>query len=82
MRSWIEAGVTPSQLFIAATKRNADFFGLGDEIGTIENGKRADLLLMRENPLESVAAYDTIEYVILDGEVIERSALAADRSLE
>lgn len=77
METWIEAGVSPAQLFNALTQGNAEYFGLGDEIGTIETGKRATLLLLRENPLESVTAYDTIETVILDGMVIERSSLAA-----
>lgn len=82
MDRWIEAGISQSQLFVAATAGNAEFFGLADEIGTIETGKRADLLLLRDNPLESVSAYDTIEYVILNGDVIERSSLAAERNLE
>ncbi|MGI9261523.1 MAG: amidohydrolase family protein, partial [Woeseiaceae bacterium] len=77
MDRWIAAGVKPSQLFIAATRTNAEFFGLNDEVGTIETGKRADMLLLRDNPLESVTAYDTIDLVILGGEVIERSSLAA-----
>ena len=77
MDRWIEAGVSPSQLFRAATLGNAEFFGLADEIGTVEVGKRADLLLLLENPLESVAAYDTIQRVILGGKVIERSSLSA-----
>ena len=79
MDRWIEAGVTPLQVFLAATVNNAKFFGLGDEIGTIEAGKQADLLLLHENPLDSVAAYDSIEYVVLDGNTIERSSLAVDR---
>jgi imidazolonepropionase-like amidohydrolase len=44
-------------------------------VGTIEVGKRADLVLLRENPLASVAAYDTVEVVFLEGEPIEREAL-------
>ncbi|MGI9233239.1 MAG: amidohydrolase family protein [Woeseiaceae bacterium] len=77
MDRWIEAGVTPLQLFYAATFGNAKFFGLEKEIGTIEVGLRADLLLLRENPLHDVGAYDTIEYVFLGGEAIERSSLSA-----
>ena len=77
MDNWITAGVTPLQLFNAATVHNASFFGLDSEIGTIEAGKRADLLLLGENPLDSVAAYDSIEYVIIGGRAIPRSSLSA-----
>jgi imidazolonepropionase-like amidohydrolase len=78
MDRWIEAGVTPLQLFRAATANNAKFFGLENEIGAMETGMRADLLLLRDNPLENVTAYDTIEYVILGGDVLSRASLAAD----
>ena len=77
MDRWIEAGVDPEQLFVAATINNAEFYGLEDEIGTIDVGKRADLLLLSENPLQAVSAYDSIQYVILGGEVLERASLAA-----
>ena len=43
----------------------------------VEVGKRAELLLLRENPLEDIAAYDSIEYVIVGGKAIERSSLSA-----
>ncbi|MEO1240486.1 MAG: amidohydrolase family protein [Pseudomonadota bacterium] len=75
--NWIAAGVTPAALFYAATIGNAEFFGLQDEIGTVETGKRADLLLMRENPAESVTAYDTIDVVIVAGKAVQRSDLSA-----
>ena len=78
MDRWIAAGVSPLQLFTAATVSNAKFFGIDNEIGTIEVGKRADLLLLRRNPLEDISAYDTIEYVILGGTIIERSTLSAN----
>jgi len=77
MDRWVAAGVSPAQLFAAATITNAEFFGLADEIGTVEVGKRADLLLLKENPLMDIAAYDTIEYVIVGGKAIERSSLSA-----
>lgn len=77
MQRWIEAGIEPRQLFIAATRDNAIFYGLDDEIGTIERGKQADLLLLRESPLLDVGAYDTIEFVIVDGVPIARAELAA-----
>lgn len=77
MQGWVRAGIDLEILFAAATLRNAEAFGLADELGTIEVGKQADLLLLRENPLEAVTAYDSIEQVIVDGQVYRRSELEA-----
>jgi imidazolonepropionase-like amidohydrolase len=46
-------------------------------IGTVQVGKRANLLLLRENPAETIEAYDGIVKVILRGRVLERKDLAA-----
>jgi imidazolonepropionase-like amidohydrolase len=51
--------------------------GLDADIGAIEIGNSADLLLLRANPLAQADAFDTIEVVILDGEPLARSALVA-----
>jgi hypothetical protein len=40
-------------------------------------GKRADLLLLKENPLANVSAYDSIETIFLNGEFIARESLVA-----
>lgn len=78
MRRWLEAGVTPMRLFRAATIVNAELFGLQDVIGTVEEGKRADLLLMTRNPMEDASAFDAIDVVILEGRVLRRSDLSAE----
>ena len=62
-------------LFRAATLDNATALGLSHELGSIEVGKRADLLLLKDNPLANVSAYDSIETVFLNGEAIARQAL-------
>lgn len=77
MDRWIAAGVTPAHIFRAATLDNAVFFGLDKEIGTVSVGKRADLLLLAANPLESVTAFDRIEVVFTLGTPIERTKLSA-----
>jgi len=77
MQRWREAGVTALQTFQAATIKNAEFFGLQDEIGTVEVGKQADLLLLSDDPTENIEAYDSIQLIILDGEVLNRADLAA-----
>jgi imidazolonepropionase-like amidohydrolase len=80
MQAWSAAGIDPLTILRAATIDNARAFGLADEIGSIEVGKRADLLLLGGNPLHGVDAFDRIEQVILAGVVIERDSLAADAS--
>ncbi len=72
---WAEAGVPLSTILRAATLDNAVAFGLSKDRGTIEVGKRADLLLLRANPLQSVAAYDTTDTIILNGSPLPRASL-------
>jgi imidazolonepropionase-like amidohydrolase len=72
---WAQAGVPLTTILRAATLDNAVAFGRSTDIGTIEVGKRADLLLLRENPLQNIAAYDTIETVFVNGNPIARKSL-------
>jgi imidazolonepropionase-like amidohydrolase len=72
---WADAGVPLRQIFTAATLDNAKTFGLASDRGTIEVGKRADLLLLRADPLKTIAAYDKIDTVIINGNPISRTAL-------
>lgn len=73
---WSEAGIPPATIFAALTLNNAEAFNL-DGAGRVAVGARADLLLMRANPMEDTEAYDAIELVILNGDALPRSALAA-----
>jgi imidazolonepropionase-like amidohydrolase len=79
MHRLVEAGVTPAQIFRAATRANAEALGLEGEIGTVQVGKRANLLLLRKDPARTIQAYDEIVTVILHGRALDRSALAASR---
>jgi len=66
-----------ARILRTATLDNALAFGLAKDLGTIQVGKRADLLLLRENPLTNVSAYDSIETIFLNGEPIGREELRA-----
>lgn len=80
MRKLADAGLSPLQIFQAATLVNAKALGLDREIGSIERGKRANLLLLRKDPTQSVEAYDQIVKVVVGGRVVDREELAANRN--
>lgn len=75
---WEAAGFPADLLLESLTLRNAVAFGLDDEIGSIEVGKRADLLLLGENPALGAKAYDSIRWVVLAGQVLARDGLSAE----
>lgn len=79
MQHWVEAGITPQQVFRAATLSNAQILGLGGDIGSVQTGKRANLLLLRADPTQTVDAYVEIAKVILHGKVLDPADLAANR---
>jgi imidazolonepropionase-like amidohydrolase len=79
MRRLVAAGLTAHQVFVAATLANATALGLADEIGSVEAGKRANLILLRKDPTKDVQAYDEIVKIIIRGQVIDRVELAAKR---
>ena len=66
----VEAGMTPTQAIVAATGDAAECIGLGREIGNIEVGKKADIILVEGNPLEDVKMLergDAVQYVMKNG---------------
>ena len=77
MQDLVDAGVTAAQIFQMATLANAQALKLDKEVGTVQVGKRANLLLLREDPTQSIHAYRTIVKVILHGRVLDPHDLAA-----
>ena len=61
-----EAGLTPAQIIRIATENSAEFLGAND-IGTLEKGKWADLLVLGKDPLASIQNVRTIETVWIAG---------------
>ncbi len=78
MHRLIEAGETPAQIFKSATLTNARALKLDQYIGTVQVGKRANLLLLRQDPTQTIDAYAGIAKVILNGRVLDPSELAAN----
>jgi imidazolonepropionase-like amidohydrolase len=78
MQQLQKAGMSLTQIFKAATINNAMEFKLDSQVGTIEPGKIANLVLLRKSPLETMDAYDSITTVFVHGTPVLREALAAD----
>jgi imidazolonepropionase-like amidohydrolase len=78
MRQLQKAGVSLEQIFRAATISNARKFKLDSQVGTIEPGKIANLIMLRKSPLESVDAYDSIVTIWVHGKQVSRNSLAAN----
>ncbi len=72
---YVAIGLTPRDALYTATVAPPRFFGLTDQDGTIAPGRRADLVLLDANPLESLGTLRRPRAVIAGGRVLDRSAL-------
>jgi imidazolonepropionase-like amidohydrolase len=64
---YVQAGFTPMEAIQAATIVPARVMGLDKEVGTVESGKRADVIILDGNPLESIRNIRKVEFVITNG---------------
>jgi imidazolonepropionase-like amidohydrolase len=72
---YVQAGFTPMEAIQAATIVPARAMGLDKESGTIENAKRADLILVNGNPLDDIHNIRNVEYVITGGTMYHTAEL-------
>ena len=70
LERFAEAGLEPMEILRAATTLPALYLG-DTRLGGLSAGKRADLLLLRGNPLENIALAREIESVVLGGEIVD-----------
>lgn len=72
---YVQAGFSPQEALQAATIIPARVMGLEKELGTIEKGKRADLIIVNGNPLEDIHNIRNVEFVITNGAMYNSSEL-------
>lgn len=75
LQRFVAAGFTPVEALQTATLNPARFFGMEEQLGTVEKGKLADLVILSGNPLEDIANTQKIAGVILDGHYFSRGDL-------
>ena len=71
----VETGLSPAEAIAAATSRAAAFLGLIAELGTVEAGKRADLVLLNGDPLADITNTRRIAAVLVGGVLLNRTDL-------
>jgi imidazolonepropionase-like amidohydrolase len=75
MGLYARAGMTPEQIIVAATKSGAEALRLDKEMGTLEAGKQANLLILNADPRMDIANTHKIASVYLRGKEVDRAAL-------
>ncbi|MDQ6786302.1 MAG: amidohydrolase family protein [Acidobacteriota bacterium] len=75
LQLFVKAGLTPMQALQSATINPAKYLNMQDELGTIEKGKLADLVLLDANPLEDISNTKKINAVVMNGRLLDRKTL-------
>ena len=67
LRLMVEAGATPMQALRFGTAAAAELLSIGDQLGTLEPGKKADLVAVAGNPLKDIKALREVRLVLRSG---------------
>jgi imidazolonepropionase-like amidohydrolase len=78
----VKYGMPPAAALVAATVNAADLLGLAREIGTLEPGKRADLIAVGGDPLVDVTVLKQVAFVMKDGRVVRAPDASMPRTVE
>jgi hypothetical protein len=73
--SFVQGGMTPLEALRAATLDGARYLGMEGDIGSLEAGKLADLVVLDRNPLEDIRASESVRWVLLGGRVYDGMTL-------
>ncbi len=78
LQRFVDAGFTPLEALQTATINPAKFFKMEEQMGTIETGKLADMVLLDANPLKDIANTQKIQAVFANGHCFSRAGPGAD----
>ena len=67
----VKLGMTPMQAIMAGTKVNAEMLRKEKEIGTVEVGKLADLIAVKDDPLQDISALQRVKFVMIGGKIVK-----------
>ncbi|HSN68186.1 MAG TPA: amidohydrolase family protein, partial [Thermoanaerobaculia bacterium] len=66
-----QGGMTPLQSLRAATLWGAEYFGMERDLGSLETGKLADLVVLDANPLENIRNSESVRWVMINGRIFD-----------
>ena len=66
-----QGGMSNLEALKAATINGAEYIGIGDELGTLEVGKLADLIILDKNPLENIRHSNTVTHTMINGRLYD-----------
>lgn len=75
MWAYAMGGMSPGEVLRAATIDGAKIIGVAEDLGSVESGKLADLVILAENPLEDIRNTASIDYVMQDGRLFDGGTL-------
>ena len=78
MWTFVLGGMSPLEALRSATTEPARYLGLDQDLGSIEAGKLADLVVLNGDPLADIRVTDNIEWVIQNGRIFRADTLAEE----
>jgi imidazolonepropionase-like amidohydrolase len=68
-------GMSPMQALRCATMNGAEYLGMSKDIGSLEKGKLADLVILDKNPLENIRNSESVRYTMVNGRLFDTETM-------